>query len=627
MSLGERTTRASTRAAAITVALVGVVLVAASVAGAPPRVHTSLDAPTTAVRGTQVPSPAGSPDADPPSAPLPTDLSPDCVNSADAMDRADGIMANRYRFGKWPAVTLSSNLSWTENPFHDNNWMFQEHNLRWVLDLYTAGRATGDPTYAQRGFAILQDWIHDNPRFAARSIWAWNDHTTALRAVVLACTADLYEMTSWLRSALTLHGTTLASDSFYRHEGNHALNQSIGLLEVGRVLNRSDWTTLAQNRINALLLASVDSQGVTNEQSVGYEIFNWKRYTLAKTRLLATGLVPGSVFGRLDRMPTFLAHATLPNGTYEMIGDTYGGPAPYIAGTVSEYAATRGASGPKPTTPIARYAAGYLFVRSGWGEVRDEIDETFFSTKWGPGPVFHGHADGMQLTVAGYGSRLLLDSGLYSYTASPIRAYFKSRQGHNVVTVDGLTWNRSTATKLLGYQASAGFVDVRLGATGYAGVRQTRRITYSRGLDYLIVDDSAVSSTTHTYRQLWHFPEDARPAVGVRSVWTQRAKGNVIVRQLLNTPAINIVRGRTSPVQGWLSYQYGTKVAAPVEEAVLRGRSVRYITLIAPSAGKPVAKLSAFRATSLGYTVTVAIGGHSERVTVSGSSVWVTRLS
>lgn len=554
-------------------------------------------------------------------------LNPDCLNDVDPVARADELMGNRYRLGSWPVVTLPADLRWTEDPFHDTNWQFQLHSMRYVLDLFTATRLTANATYQNRGLALLRDWVHDNPRTSAPSIWSWNDHSTALRAVVLACTADLTPMTSWLRDTLVVHGATLADPAFYVNEGNHALNQAIGLLEIGRVLARSDWITLAASRINTLILASVDAEGVTNEQSVGYQYYNYQRYSIAKARLLAVGRTPGAGFARVALMPAFMAQATLPIGRDEMIGDTADHQSPSIPGTDTVYASSRGTAGTKPTKVIAKYAAGYLFVRSGWGGKRTPANETFFSTKWGAAPIIHGHADGLQLTLAAYGSRLLVDPGLYSYVWSPYRGFFKGRDAHNVVTVDGMTWNTKATTSLLSYGASASYVDIRLRAAGYSGVTHTRRITYSRGMDYLVVDDQLASTSRHTYRQLWHFREDAHPTVGSAGVTTQRRRGNVQIRQLVGAPQVRIVGGQTSPVQGWISYRYGVKVPAPVEQAIRTGTNVRYVTLVVPAAGRPSPTVSGFRTTSTGYTITVTIGTHAERLTVSGTSVSLTPLS
>jgi hypothetical protein len=555
----------------------------------------------------------------------PTDSA--CVFSSDALVRADEVMKNQYRLGTWPAFTLPSDLRWTENPPGDANWAFQFHAMRYVLDLLSATRLTGNMAYQDRGLALLLDWTRDNPPLSPPSIWSWSDHSTALRAIVLACTADATPMTSWLRTTLVTHGEKLADPSFYRKEGNHALNQDLGLLEVARVLDRADWQRLAVDRINTLISTSIDPQGVTNEQSVGYQFYNYRRYTQAAERITAVGLTPGSEFSRLELMPEFLAHATLPNGKLEMIGDTSGDHGASILGTVAEYAATSGASGPKPTRTIARYDAGYLFARTGWGERRAATDETFWSLRWGPGPVFHGHPDGLSLTLAGYGSRLLLDTGLYSYTWSPYRSFFKHREGHNVVTVDGATWDNTAATRLLDFQKSTRYIDVRLRASGYPGVTHTRRVTYSRRLDYLLIDDRLASSSVHTYRQLWHLAEDSQPAIEGSSVRTQRTTGNVLIRQLAGTPTLRIIKGRTDPVQGWVSYSYGTKVAAPVEEAIQKGKHVRYLTLIVPSSGKAAVKVSQVSLTNGGYSVTIRIGERSERVTVSGNLVWMRPLA
>lgn len=554
---------------------------------------------------------------------LPEGVSADCRNNVNPVARADELLANRYRFPPHPIVTLPADLTWAENPFGDDNWQFQLHSLRYVLDLIEAKEVTGSTVYADRGRELLLDWYEDNPRASPASKWAWNDHSTALRAVVYACFAELRGMEPWLEATLDLHGRTLADPAFYRGTGNHALNQAIGLLEVARVLGRSDWLQLAAQRINDLIEASVDSQGVTNEQSIGYQLFNFDRYTRARDRLLAVGLEPASAFDRVELMPRFLAYATLPTGQYEMIGDTTASNARVIPGTIAEYTATRGASGPQPANLVARFNAGYLFVRSGWGERRAFTDETFWSTKWGPGPVFHGHADGLQVTLASYGARLLVDPGMYAYGGSSWRTFFKQRSAHNIVTVDGMSWPFTASSRLLTYAPTSRYVDLRSRTKGYTGVTHTRRVTYSRGLDFLLVEDRLVSSAAHTYRQLWHFVDDANVAVGVSSVWSQRAHGNVLVRQLAGSPTLRIVKGATSPIQGWISYSYGTKVAAPVEQAILRGTSVRFLTLIVPAEGKPTAAVSNLRLTSTGYSVTISIGGRTQRVTVEGTSIWM----
>jgi hypothetical protein len=539
-----------------------------------------------------------------------------CRRSADPVPVANDLMANRYTLQPHPTVTLPADPRWTENPLRDSNWQSQFHSLRFTLDLLGAWQVTGTTAYRDRALFLVRDWYEENPRSDPPSRWSWHNGSTAWRSVVLACTADVVPMTTWLRNALVLHGRVLADPDFYVNHGNHALNQAMGLLEVGRVLGRSDWITLAEDRINTLVVESVDTQGVTNEQSVAYPSYNYKRYSTARRRLEEMGQPLSSAFDRVALMPRFLVQARLPTGQFESLGDA----------DMGIPAASPALPDPPPAL-VASYKAGFLFARSGLGTTRAYPDETFLSVRWGPGTRFHGHPDGTALTLAAWGTRLLVDPGKYSYTASKWRTFFKSRRAHNVVTVDGLAWDTSRPTDLVSRTIGPAVVDIRLRANGYRGVGHVRRITWSRNLDYLIVEDRLTSSTRRTYRQLWHFTEDANLATGTVGVRTRRTTGNVMIRQLVGTPRFRVVTGATDPVQGWISYHYGKRKAAPVVEVIRTGASVRYLTLIVPARGRPLAQVSSLRLTSDGYRLTVTIDGRSERVVATGPTISVTPIT
>lgn len=326
-------------------------------------------------------------------------------------------------------------------------------------------------------------------------------------------------------------------------------------------------------------------------------------------------------------MPRFLAMATLPNREYEMLGDTEADRIRSYPGTWAEFVASGGAHGPKPPAVMA-FADGYLFGRSGWGEDRAFADETFLSVRWGDGPrTAHGHPDGTSLTLYAWGTRLLVDPGKWTFNHDAWRAFFTSRGAHDVVVVDGLSWGRSAPTTRLSRTQTSRFVDLRLATDGFAGVHQVRRVTWSRRLDYILVEDRLTSTTPRTFRQLWHLVDGSAPSLGASTVVTHRPRGNVLIQQLAGGPSLRIVSGRTDPIQGWISYRYGEKVAAPVVEAVQRGSQVTYLTLIVPAAGAPAVSVSNLRSTSRGYAVTIAIGGHAERVVAAGSTLTMTALS
>ena len=537
------------------------------------------------------------------------------------------MLEGRYWLAGHPTVTLGLDPTWREDPLKDRNWEFTHHSLQVVSSLLESWADTGRPDYLARAEFLLRDWVASNPRTGSVSIWAWDGHATALRATVLACASIYLPGRAWLQSALFLHGKTLADPRFYENHGNHALNQSIGLLEAANVVGRADWKKLASDRIAALILESVDSQGVTNEQSIGYQWYNLGRYRLAESRLRAMDLPIPPAFARLSLMPKFLAYATRPDGKWETLGDTDTMAAAAIPGTWAQYAATKGALGPKPGGTLAIYRAGFLFARSGWGEKRAFADEVFLSLRFGPAPIIHGHADGTAITFYGYGSKLLLDPGKYSYNYDAYRTFMKGRSAHNVVTVDGLNWSSKAATTLVKQQSSATMVDAITSSAGYTGVKQQRRVTYSRRLNYVLVEDRATSTVSRSFRQLWHLSETANPLVTTSSFRTRNRRGNVLIRQLMPVTSSRVVKGRRTPVQGWISYLHGSRIAAPVVEVVKTGRSVRYLTLIVPAAGQPAATISGLRTTATGYSVVVTIGGKSERVTVSGTVASIVPLN
>jgi len=555
-------------------------------------------------------------------------LRPDCDVSGNVIATADQLLNNRYTIGQQRTVRLPADPTWREDPFHDDNWLFNYHSLRFVLTLEAAWARTGDGRYLDRGLFLLRDWLHDNPRRAPRSPFSWNDHATALRAMVLACTAEIVPMSTWLHSGLLLHGWVLADPHFYVWHGNHALNQAIALLDIGCFLGRPGWTALASARIETLVTESIDSQGVSNEQAISYDLYDYERFQIAEDRLLDCGRRVSAEFARVDRMPDFLGWATLPNGEYELIGDTRAVHAADIPGTLAEYAATGGSSGPKPTRMFATFAAGYAFGRSGWGETRPFADETAFTVRYGRGRAYHGHPDGGSLTVYGYGSRLIVGTGTYSYNPGPYRAYFIGRSAQNVVTVGGVPYRASVTTRLLFRRETLDALGLGVQVRGYPGVRDIRSVVFSRRGGYLLVDDRLSAAGSRTFSQLWHLGPGSRPTVVARTVRTHGPGGEVAIIQLADRPSISIVTGRTHPIQGWRTFQYNQRVASPTVVSRRTGRVARFLTLIVPvpDATTPV-HAGSVRRWANGYSVVVTAGTVTERVVVDGSSITITPLT
>jgi hypothetical protein len=530
-------------------------------------------------------------------------------------EQAEEIRSGTLTLRPFRSIRFPRDPTWKEDPFRDVNWVFRYQSLRFILPLVRTWHSTGDTWYIRRAVFLVRDWIADNPRSAPASRVAWGDLQTAWRAMVLACIVQALPDATWARNALASHARLLATPSFYRWHGNHALGQDRALMIAGCTLRRPAWVRLATRRLTALVVDSVDDQGVTNEQAVFYQYYNYSGYRAAADRLRRCGYAVPPALRRIDRMPVFLAHATLPDGTYVMLGDTVRRSAASIAGTPAEFAATFGRRGPRPAAVFARYRAGFVFGRTGWGERRAFRDEAAYSLRFGPGQRSHGHAEHGSVTLYAYGKRLVDDSGTFTLNQDRWRWFALGRTAHNVVTVDGVAYKPSTTAPLTMTRSGAARDDLTVVDRGNAGVVHRRRVLFSRRLGYLVVEDRVSASTSRTFRQLWHLDAGTAPIVSARTVRTTRAAGNVRIIQLAVDAKQRIVEGRSAPVQGWISDNLSRRRPAPVVEAVARGRSVRYLTLVVPTR-RPNDRVfvSNVRLTPGGWSFDIDVAGVREHI-------------
>ena len=248
------------------------------------------------------------------------------------------------------------------------------------------------------------------------------------------------------------------------------------------------------------------------------------------------------------------------------------------------------------------------------------------SVRFGLPRRFHGHRDGTSLTLYGYGNSVLVDSGQYSTNPSKYRSFFVGRSAHNLVTVDGGQLATST-TRLRWKRSSSTMFEVAMVGTPYTGVRAERRITFARSSGFVLVDDRLTSSTRRTFRQLWHLREGTSPTRSGTRTWTRAPRSNVLIVQVIAPAATRIITGATSPIQGWISYGYGKRVAAPVVESRRTGATARFLTLLVPFATtRPRVLVTDVHVTSTGYSMIVTIGSHRDRVVAGSTSSRITPL-
>jgi hypothetical protein len=378
-----------------------------------------------------------------------------------------------------------------------------------------------------------------------------------------------------------VHGQVLADPDFYVERGNHALNQDLGLLALGCVTNQRSWIRRATRRLARLAASSIDKEGVTNEQAIGYQVYNYERYQAARAQLTGCGLQAPDVFDRVAAMPQMLAHATAPDGRYVPIGDSDLVRALGYDDPEAQYAASNGAEGSRPADTHVTYAAGFAFARTGWGEQRAFEDEAHLSLRFGPGREIHGHNDGTSLTLHAGGGALIVDPGKYGYTDDAMREWVVGPAAHNRVVLNSEFFS-SEPTRLVWESHDGGLDIYQLTTAAWKGSTVVRTVVFSRVHGWVLVDDAVDSPGSRTAEQLWHLPAGARVDVAGDTATVVTEQSRLRIQHLGANVTTTVVEGATDPLQGWVSSEYRKLVPAPTVAASRHGRRLRWLTLLVP---------------------------------------------
>ena len=171
--------------------------------------------------------------------------------------------------------------------------------------------------------------------------------------------------------------------------------------------------------------------------------------------------------------------------------------------------------------------------------------------------------------------------------------------------------------------------EAELRIEAYRPITHRRRIVFSRGLGYLLVEDrlDAPRRRNEQYVQLWHLREGSRPKVDGSTVRTRRNRGNIVIRQLTNVRSTRIVAGHDLPPQGWVSYRYRRLRPAPVVHARIDGNRARFLTLLVPVLrdDTPV-RVSDLTVTPDSVRLVVRVGRRAERISMTRRGATITKM-
>ncbi len=508
---------------------------------------------------------------------------------------ADEIIGGKLSVRPHPAWSFQGSIDWKADPFGQRNWRAQLHMLRWLEPVRRVA-IDGDQEAREFWLQTCKSWIEANPQSDPKEkdqqgnfvSYAWADMVEALRAMVLTFGLPLVqeEEDQWLAESIHAHGLWLA-DSKHLGHSNHALHQHQALFVIGSALGKEEWTDLAIQRLTSLFEENYDEQGVNIEGAIGYHKNNLVWWEEAFKRLDVEGVPRPASAEWLNLAYLELAHATKPDGTFELIGDTEATTPGALSSPELDYVKSEGATGQPPAELTKIYQKGYIFGRSGWGDhERDFKKETFYSLSFGKANRVHGHQDGASLTLHSNGHPWLVDAGKYAYKKDAMRDYCLSRLGHNVVEVEGRVYNPKTEVALLRSFTSDEVDDFTFTDPGYKGVELKRRVVYCRGGEFFLVIDNVFSTDEVSARQRWHLDTDTAVADIPGGLRLERDGASSFLLWKGNAPTISTVKGSEEPFDGWMSRKWMEKLPTQVVSATQSGRRFRFITIVAaPQSG------------------------------------------
>ncbi len=507
--------------------------------------------------------------------------------------RANAIMSGRVQLGNYGSFNLGSNPYWGRQSGLDASGNANIHGLDWLLPLLRVGVASSNPAMIDRFYGVLFDWLRDNKPRGLSATGAYSQLPEGYRLVVLTCAvAGPHGDAAWVRAGLRSQAELVARANRWNAYNNTAVYQSLGLFAAAEALGRTDLRSVADKRMQQIARLLLRPDGSDREGAVGYADGGYRQFTEAKARYALAGLqVPASI-AAVDAIPTFLAWATRPDGRVEALGDTSPndladryGDNPFAA-----WAASQGKAGTAPKDLFKTFAGGYAFGRSGWGTQRPFDTETFWSMRYRtPGPTVHAHADAGSVTLSALGSQLLFDTGQYGYSYNSKRTYIRSRPAHNVVVSSTGSYSLRNSSVPLADSSDTGDT-VTVIDPGYSGATITRTVHYDRPGGFLVVWDTATTSTARTWAQHWQLGRDRQVRVtntpdGPVAATTGTGP-NLSLRWVGPSPAqVTVSRGATNPLLGWNSQKYGELVPAPTVAAKTwspAGSTTSWLTVIAP---------------------------------------------
>ena len=519
---------------------------------------------------------------------------------------AQRILEHRFSFRGLPEVRLSKAIDWNLVPEKNLSWSWDLNRHLFFLTLGTAYHYTGDARYKNKLLSLWQDWMLANPPGKGHNWRSPFEVAARLRNWMWAyflVDASSNVSPLFLRKArrgLAQHAAFLADHLEFHWPNNHLLLEALSLCEFAVVFQGQGgerYLPLASRVLEEQVRRQVLRDGVHSELCPMYH--NIVASELGAFTLLCRKSghpLPLSLEERIFSMKRFSDALRRCDGSTPLLGDSSFpdtcfrfDPCPQ-SGSDLIYWLNNGP--PTGRAPAQRELSLDLFSEGGYGILRNVAHQTHLTLDFGSfsrcPTANHGHSDALSFELYAEGRPWIVDSGFFhlwndndsraemNNSALEWSRYFRSAAAHNSLLVDGKEHNGPSehndigdpaSTRLAGYSSNPDEVAVTAEVEpfwSHGDAIHQRRVSLTKSGEVAVTDHI---TGTQSRRLQWvlHFASDLEVELSGAATVVARAKDAVLVCELRSSgraPRLRLVRGQTSPLQGWVAQSSAQVVPA-----------------------------------------------------------------
>jgi len=543
---------------------------------------------------------------------------------------------------KWPLTYYKTIRIHAQNIQGDVLYTAQLNRHQHLTTLARAYLYSKDSRYSEEIINQIVSWIQKNPYkiginwsplIASQRALSW------IWCLAIVGFPNIYPERCWeILKSLYLHARFIEENLSLNQEypNNHLIGEAAALAILGLFFpefrKAGEWKQKGLKILEEQLSTQFFESGVHKEQALAYHLLVTEFYTQVYLLCTRHKINNPSLLKKLEQMYEVLVMICQPGGTAPMWGDNSELRAVNLSDQKNEPLSSFFSIGSvlfnradmKKLCGKFTEEALWLLTAEGYYKFQDlkggEIEHSSYAYKdagifvmrdgWqqasrylvvdcgrqGLGKAGHGHADMLSFELWANGKKLIIDPGTFTYNgAYKWRQYFRGTSAHNTVVVDGLDqsepkplgrfgWNRLAYPNLDTWYTSKDFDYFAGEHDGYERlaqpVRHHRKILFIKG-EYWILSDILTGEGTHQFDCLFHFPPgEVSLNREDQSLIAGDMESSIKITPLHKGIEAEVIEGSEDPIQGWVSYEYGSKIRAPVLRYTKRGELPAFLDVI-----------------------------------------------